>query len=269
MVSKALCPKCSAVAVLELAQVVCGAPMLCAPCGKAWRDEQIRKDAAPLLENLSAQVRGRMRFRGLGPTELEATLKAVHPKLWEVARPKVEAFFSQFPRPVQGMGIVGGAGVGKSGLMAALALAYAEHAARRSVELNGVLIPSVLPWWVHWPTEVPELHRMQFRDSVGYWDRVDMMKEAPLLVLDDLGAEQAFEADSSFARSILLQVLEARWTAKRPVLWTSNLTSQELRVRYLESGLSRIQGCGPAFRVPDGLPDRRKGVRLIPPEENW
>jgi hypothetical protein len=74
-------------------------------------------------------------------------------------------------------------------------------------------------------------------------------------VLEDLGAEQA--RDDSWADTRLYKVLEFRNTNKKAIIWTSNLSKQELLNRYKMRLISSLIHLAPAIEAPTELKDRR------------
>ena len=67
----------------------------------------------------------------------------------------------------------------------------------------------------------------------------------PLLILDDLGAEKT----SEWVRQILYQIIDSRWIDEKPFIITSNLTLQELAIRFDDRISSRIAGACEVFEV--------------------
>ena len=65
---------------------------------------------------------------------------------------------------------------------------------------------------------------------------LDMMLEADLLVLDDLGAEFS----SSFSQSVVYNLLNSRIASGKPMIVSSNLTIQEFNEKYSRRIVSRL-----------------------------
>ncbi|MEI6416034.1 MAG: hypothetical protein WCP34_17495 [Pseudomonadota bacterium] len=134
-------------------------------------------------------------------------------------------------------------------------MAWALISGENFIKAWGVSIPSRwAPLWANWESKLTEI-RGAFGDELRHGDLLDELKEAPLLVLEDLGAEQAKQ--DSWANTLLYEVLEARYSAHRAILWTSNLSKGELVSRYGSRLMSRLMGMAPALEVPADLPDRR------------
>jgi DNA replication protein DnaC len=82
---------------------------------------------------------------------------------------------------------------------------------------------------------------------MGLYDEADrkfaaQMKEADLLVIDDLGAE--FVSDGSIWRTILDEVLDTRYGDRRPTVLTTNLTAEAFKARYGARIADRIRHAG-------------------------
>ena len=69
-------------------------------------------------------------------------------------------------------------------------------------------------------------------------DTLDHLLEAPLLVLDDLGAE----FDTSFTNSIVYHIINTRISERRPVIINTNLSMSELEKKYTPRIVSRLIG---------------------------
>jgi hypothetical protein len=139
--------------------------------------------------------------------------------------------------------------------MAVVVLDWAGAAAKAFIRAYGVSVPvKWAPLWVNWPIKLVET-----QEPIGGRrrpaDLLDELKGAPLLVLDDVGAE--FAKMDGWGDTLLYTVLEARNSAHRATLWTSNLSKKELTSRYGPRIVSRLVGMAPALEVPLCLPDRR------------
>ncbi len=67
---------------------------------------------------------------------------------------------------------------------------------------------------------------------------LDSLLECDLLILDDLGAEFS----TSFAASVLYNIINTRILASRPMIISTNLSLKEIETRYSDRILSRIAG---------------------------
>jgi hypothetical protein len=224
-------------------------------CRRVRDREARRREVIKLLADLPEKLPGILRNRGMGAGELESTRSGATPKLRDLCAPWVEELLANPEAPSCGFGLLGGAGIGKTGLVAAVAKEWAMVAGEFHIKTYGVNSPSRwAPLCVNWESKLTEI-RGAFGDALRHGDLLDELKEAPLLVLEDLGAEQAKQ--DSWANSMLYEVLEARYSAQRAILWTSNLPKGELVSRYGSRLMSRLMGMSPALEVPANLPDRR------------
>jgi DNA replication protein DnaC len=175
------------------------------------------------------------------------------------------------PPPEQGFGLVGGTGVGKSWSLVHFLAQRVDKDVRRQPDpalaklfwVDGDIARDRRVLWVNWHDQVEEIHRRRFDDVwVSTW--ADWAKLVPLLVLDDLGRER-HEGEKDPARAVLVTVMDARHRNKFPMLWTSNLSADELTSVYGAALASRILGSWPAYEVEGA--DLRL-VPLVPTNEN-
>lgn len=114
----------------------------------------------------------------------------------------------------QGIYLHGSFGVGKTYLLGALANRLAEYG-----------ISSTL---VHFPTFAVEMKQAIGSDTVV--DKLDRIKRAPILMLDDIGADSM----SSWIRDDVLGViLQYRMQEQLPTFFTSNFDMQHLEKEHL------------------------------------
>jgi DNA replication protein DnaC len=133
--------------------------------------------------------------------------------------------------------LAGASGSGKTHLAAAIANHVANHT---QTEVMFVVVPDLLD-------HLRAAYSPQ--STVPYDRRFDEVKNAPLLVLDDLGTESA----TPWAREKLFQLLNHRYNALLPTVVTTSATPDEiepwLRTRMFD--IDRCQFCAikaPAFR---------------------
>lgn len=145
--------------------------------------------------------------------------------------------FIQSPMTQKGLYIYGDFGVGKSYLMAAMA----NELARRNISTSVI----------HYPTFVSGLDF----DNSKMW--LKEIKEAQVLVLDDIGAE----LNNSWLRDSILQViLQHRMQNNSPTFFTSNLTMKELEHHLAET--KNVEEIWPARRVMERVKYLATEIRL-------
>jgi DNA replication protein DnaC len=133
--------------------------------------------------------------------------------------------------------ILGGYGCGKTHLAAAIA----NYRVERGEPALFVVVPDLLD----------HLRAAFGPDSpTSYDERFEMIRTAPLLILDDLGTESA----TPWAREKLFQLLNYRYTARLPTVITSNSKLEEidarLRSRLVDPDLTVIcRILAPDFRL--------------------
>ncbi|MCS4488853.1 primosomal protein DnaI [Streptococcus sciuri] len=123
-------------------------------------------------------------------------------------------FVEQYPSANQkGLYLYGDMGIGKSYFMAALA--------------HEMSIRGVLTTMVHFPSYVLDVKNAISIGAVK--EMVDRVKTAPILILDDIGAEQA----TSWVRDEILQViLQYRMSEVLPTFFTSNYAFSDLEAKW-------------------------------------
>lgn len=119
-------------------------------------------------------------------------------------------FISQYPEGAKGIYLTGSFGVGKTYLIAAL---FNEMAKKN---VRGIL--------VYYPEFLRSL-KTSFQNNVEFKDKFNSIKKTPLLLLDDIGAENC----TVWSRDeILGPILQYRMENFLPTFFTSNLTLEEL-----------------------------------------
>lgn len=119
-------------------------------------------------------------------------------------------FIDQYPEGSKGIYLTGSFGVGKTYLIAAL---FNEMAKKN---VRGIL--------VYYPEFLRSL-KTSFQNNVEFKDKFNSIKKTPLLLLDDIGAENC----TVWSRDeILGPILQYRMENFLPTFFTSNLTLDEL-----------------------------------------
>jgi DNA replication protein DnaC len=85
-------------------------------------------------------------------------------------------------------------------------------------------------------------------------DFINQLSVVPVLVLDDLGTEPLTE----WAASILFRIIDGRYTTRRPLLVSSNLTLERLGSERIASRLGDVRLCEV---IVNPAPDWRKGAK--------
>lgn len=117
--------------------------------------------------------------------------------------------------------------------------------------------------WVH----APDLAKPDFSEPDEYGVRResldDRMRNAGLLVLDDVGIEHS---PGGYAAARITDVLEIREASRRPSIVTTNLTAEEFREKYGQRLASRLNGDALGWQHIAG-PDLRLVRNPTPPNE--
>lgn len=131
----------------------------------------------------------------------------------------LDSFVAAVGQGAKGLYVFGNFGVGKSYLMA-----YLAHRLSSTHQLSTLML--------HYPTFVVDV-KNAIQDSTVK-EKIDHVKTAPVLILDDIGAEQ----HSSWLRDDVLQViLQHRMQENLPTFFTSNFSMAELE-RHFAAGKS-------------------------------
>jgi len=126
----------------------------------------------------------------------------------------IDAYTQAPKRFHRGLYLYGSFGVGKTFLLGAMANALAAKGYQTTL--------------IHFPSFAVEMKRSISNNTSG--DKVDAIKRAPILMIDDIGAD----ASSTWIRDDVLGViLEYRMQEELPTCFSSNFSMQELQDGYL------------------------------------
>lgn len=155
------------------------------------------------------------------------------------------------PAAPDGMGVVGGVGVGKTWALAQHAADYVEAIVCAAPEPEKVLMPSFRRvTWVNWPERAEEIKRLSTKRGTDLEEWVERCKNSARLYMDDLGRERISRGEDDYAQSILGEIFDHRYRYGLPVFWSSNLTTrQEFADTYNARMVSRLLGAWPPFLI--------------------
>ncbi|EHI73549.1 primosomal protein DnaI [Streptococcus criceti] len=153
-------------------------------------------------------------------------------------------FVDRYPSPNQkGLYIYGDMGIGKSFILAAMAHELSE---KKAVETT----------MLHYPSFVIDIKNAI--NSGGVKEEIDAVKAVPVLILDDIGAEQT----TSWVRDEILQViLQHRMLEELPTFFTSNYSLANLEAKF-----GNIKGADESWqakRVMERIRYLAKDVHLL------
>ena len=147
-------------------------------------------------------------------------------KAYEIVKEYAEGFGRE---TTSGLMLYGKAGSGKTHLAVAITRHIIEQ---KQIQVRFARVVDLL-------AEI----RKTFNENEQYRtenesDLISRYTSAPLLVIDDLGAEKT----TDWVRQILYQIIDERWIEQKPIIVTSNLNLEELEARFEERIASRVAG---------------------------
>ncbi|QGP91687.1 DNA replication protein DnaC [Neomoorella glycerini] len=169
------------------------------------RCAELRRQKA-LVERLFRQARIPKRFAGKRFDNFEVKRQE---RAWQVAKRYAEQYKTLKDKPQNGLCFVGPPGTGKSHLAYAI---LNELLPQQVVAVSGT-VPDLL-----------DSLRPKGGGNAEAEDRLELLKTAELVVLDDLGAER----DSPWATERIYLIINARYAEQLPTIITSNLPLEEL-----------------------------------------
>ncbi len=216
------CPHCQGLGYVR-ADVPLGHPdfgkLLPCVCRLA---EMARRRVAHLQALSNLRALSRMTFDNFDPRGV-----SLPPEKQENLRQVYEAARGYAENPAGWLLLKGGYGCGKTHLAAAIA----NRAIERGQPVLFITVPDLL-----------DHLRAAFSPTspTGYDERFEEVREAPLLILDDLGTE----SPTPWAQEKLFQVLNHRYNARLPTVITTNHELEEIplriRSRLVEPELTHI-----------------------------
>lgn len=157
----------------------------------------------------------------LGSTEREQAAAVLH-----ACRAFVAAVIED-PRSATGLFLTGQSGLGKTFLCSAICHSLAEN--------------NIVPLYIVFSDLISDM-RASFQHDSGDADLLAMARQAPVLILDDLGAEHVTE----YAVSRLFDIINYRRNERLPMVISSNLTLGDVERIYDTRIVSRIlEACQP------------------------
>ena len=221
------CPKCRDTGYAGNVRCSCYESLLgqiaCRQLGSGWNEEEYT------FENFSLDYYSPQPMEGTGVIPRQNA---------RVVLDYCKEYSENFSPESGSLLLMGSTGLGKTHL----ALAIAGRVARKGC---GVLYTTVQDL-------VARLEKERFRsdwEEDGEESFRDTLREADLLILDDLGVE----FPSAFSTAAVNDLINARLMENRPTIVTTNLDHEELRRRYSERLISRLKGSRyDSFRLVGG-----------------
>lgn len=170
------------------------------------RCAELRRQKA-LVERLFRQARIPKRFAGKRFDNFEVKRQE---RAWQVAKRYAEQYKTLKGKPQNGLCFVGPPGTGKSHLAYAI---LNELLPQQVVAVSGTV-----------PDLLDSLRPKGGGGNAEAEERLELLKTAELVVLDDLGAER----DSPWATERIYLIINARYAEQLPTIITSNLLLEEL-----------------------------------------
>ena len=124
---------------------------------------------------------------------------------------------------------------------------------------NAILVRNVGTIFATVPDLLDHLRSTFGPDSqIGYDEQFDRVRNAPILILDDLGTESA----TVWAREKLFQLINHRYNAAMPMVVTTNHRPEEIDGRILSRLSDRALGSGPIWVEAQDYRSLGDGERL-------
>jgi len=242
--------------------------LVCGKCELTDEDaDTCRTQAAAFIQKAAAWVRLTLSKGGVSPRDLEAKISTIPDPLYSLIPGTVlEAVRSgNILTLTSGFGLGGYVGCGKSCAIAALlklGLSRWAHASTTgwdfSIKPSHFGPPTI--FWANWP-DISNQLQSRAVDSDFVHTIVGKMKNAKILVLDDLGKERLptikDEHATPFAQAQLEICIDYRNGQMTPTFWTTNISEDHLISIYGAATYSRLIQGNPIEWVEEPLDNLR------------
>lgn len=222
-------------------------------CGGCETEQERRlklgEEVRRIADRMEHHVERWLRLAGLSGREARAEVGKIPERFQRDMPAKTVAAMTSGVVPVNGFGLSGTAGSGKTFTVAALIRKMAENRIAGDLPTLGRAV--FRPWmaWVAWPEHVNRLRVLASRDG-GVEEGDELMRRlanVEALVLDDLGAERWKAED--WVGSLLDLLVDARYKAERPTWYTTHMDAKEMQERYGTRLFSRLTSDNPMVAV--------------------
>lgn len=225
----------------------------CGPCRwEALEFQRSQDEHEAMLADLSARVTNWLLARGLSPREAKATMDRVPAEIRGAIPKGSLTALLEGRLPAQGFGLGGNTGGGKTMAVAAILRHAAGVQARAYQPARGQAFGGALRGvrWASWPDTVSWLRSHAIDPAAP--ERIEELSSAPLLILDDLGRERIKGSYiEDWAASQLDAIVNHRYRHELPILWTTNVTEEDLVGLYGAAMLRRLAADNPLVWLPN------------------
>ena len=225
----------------------CGAPIkrmgtytIPCECESKEKEEQ-EKNALTIAEN---ERREKMRvFSGLSLRNVEQTFNFTANKNQEKAKKYCENWCNNYinntlSKDRQSIMLVGTVGSGKTHLASAILNSIIDNHKIKINKETEILQTSIKSPYIFTTALDMFLELSQiYTKTVDAMQTINKFKECKLLIIDDLGGEKTTDRSKEFLQSII----DYRYSNYLPVIITTNLSADELKMRYDERTIDRLR----------------------------
>lgn len=217
----------------------------CSECAREYQERQVAEQARGNVEAARAEWGARLGRAGIPPRFIDRTFAnyvvstEAQQQVYDSARAYAQDF-AAVRKTGRGAIFIGGVGTGKTHL----AVAIGKHAMRQhgaSVLFMTVkrAIRSIKDTWVK-------------GSMVSESQAVEVLTYPDLLILDEVGVQ----SDSEHERQVLFDVLNERYESRKPTIFLSNKTEEQVAALLGERVMDRLREDG-AQIVPFGWASAR------------